>query len=166
MSSMDLEKLKMTGAGRAIAVLTSGGDAQGDPKTQPSCPDNTLCGLWVHVQTPGGFYCRARSTWEGKRPSGWGDASWQPGPTRRGAAVEPSDLRELTAGRLLMGQRSCLAANVHYRYCTVSNSQWWKVTTFTQVLYSSTIWGITCTLRGYFRCLLLSTSPPPQIGGK
>lgn len=30
MSSMDLEKLKMTGAGRAIAVLTSGGDAQGD----------------------------------------------------------------------------------------------------------------------------------------
>ncbi|XP_035532855.1 ATP-dependent 6-phosphofructokinase, liver type [Morone saxatilis] len=29
MSSMDLEKLKMTGAGRAIAVLTSGGDAQG-----------------------------------------------------------------------------------------------------------------------------------------
>ncbi|XP_061926025.1 ATP-dependent 6-phosphofructokinase, liver type [Entelurus aequoreus] len=27
--SMDLEKLKMTGAGRAIAVLTSGGDAQG-----------------------------------------------------------------------------------------------------------------------------------------
>lgn len=26
---MDLEKLKMTGAGRAIAVLTSGGDAQG-----------------------------------------------------------------------------------------------------------------------------------------
>ncbi len=32
MSSMDLEKLKMTGAGRAIAVLTSGGDAQGDPR--------------------------------------------------------------------------------------------------------------------------------------
>lgn len=32
MSSMDLEKLKMTGAGRAIAVLTSGGDAQGDLK--------------------------------------------------------------------------------------------------------------------------------------
>lgn len=30
MSSMDLEKLKMTGAGRAMAVLTSGGDAQGD----------------------------------------------------------------------------------------------------------------------------------------
>lgn len=30
MSSVDLEKLKMTGAGRAIAVLTSGGDAQGD----------------------------------------------------------------------------------------------------------------------------------------
>ncbi|XP_068602226.1 ATP-dependent 6-phosphofructokinase, liver type [Brachionichthys hirsutus] len=29
MCSMDLEKLKMTGAGRAIAVLTSGGDAQG-----------------------------------------------------------------------------------------------------------------------------------------
>ncbi|XP_072253280.1 ATP-dependent 6-phosphofructokinase, liver type [Leuresthes tenuis] len=29
MTSMDLEKLKMTGAGRAIAVLTSGGDAQG-----------------------------------------------------------------------------------------------------------------------------------------
>ncbi|CAL8240934.1 unnamed protein product [Merluccius merluccius] len=29
MSCMDLEKLKMTGAGRAIAVLTSGGDAQG-----------------------------------------------------------------------------------------------------------------------------------------
>ncbi|XP_028249113.1 ATP-dependent 6-phosphofructokinase, liver type [Parambassis ranga] len=29
MSTMDLEKLKMTGAGRAIAVLTSGGDAQG-----------------------------------------------------------------------------------------------------------------------------------------
>ncbi|XP_077583982.1 ATP-dependent 6-phosphofructokinase, liver type isoform X1 [Stigmatopora nigra] len=29
MSSMDLEKLKMTGAGRALAVLTSGGDAQG-----------------------------------------------------------------------------------------------------------------------------------------
>ncbi|XP_037542850.1 ATP-dependent 6-phosphofructokinase, liver type [Nematolebias whitei] len=29
MSSMDLEKLKMTGAGRAVAVLTSGGDAQG-----------------------------------------------------------------------------------------------------------------------------------------
>ncbi|KAF7653428.1 hypothetical protein LDENG_00083040 [Lucifuga dentata] len=29
MLSMDLEKLKMTGAGRAIAVLTSGGDAQG-----------------------------------------------------------------------------------------------------------------------------------------
>ncbi|XP_076026107.1 ATP-dependent 6-phosphofructokinase, liver type [Genypterus blacodes] len=29
MSAMDLEKLKMTGAGRAIAVLTSGGDAQG-----------------------------------------------------------------------------------------------------------------------------------------
>ncbi|XP_070771437.1 ATP-dependent 6-phosphofructokinase, liver type isoform X4 [Enoplosus armatus] len=29
MSSMDLEKLKMTGAGRAMAVLTSGGDAQG-----------------------------------------------------------------------------------------------------------------------------------------
>lgn len=29
MSSMDFEKLKMTGAGRAIAVLTSGGDAQG-----------------------------------------------------------------------------------------------------------------------------------------
>lgn len=28
-SSMDLEKLKMTGAGRALAVLTSGGDAQG-----------------------------------------------------------------------------------------------------------------------------------------
>lgn len=33
MCSMDLEKLKMTGAGRAIAVLTSGGDAQGDPET-------------------------------------------------------------------------------------------------------------------------------------
>lgn len=32
MSSMDLEKLKMTGAGRALAVLTSGGDAQGDLK--------------------------------------------------------------------------------------------------------------------------------------
>lgn len=32
MSSMDLEKLKMTGAGRAVAVLTSGGDAQGDLK--------------------------------------------------------------------------------------------------------------------------------------
>uniref|UniRef100_A0A8C3AQ10 6-phosphofructokinase n=1 Tax=Cyclopterus lumpus TaxID=8103 RepID=A0A8C3AQ10_CYCLU len=29
MSSIDLEKLKMTGAGRAMAVLTSGGDAQG-----------------------------------------------------------------------------------------------------------------------------------------
>lgn len=29
MSLMDLEKLKMTGAGRAMAVLTSGGDAQG-----------------------------------------------------------------------------------------------------------------------------------------
>ncbi|XP_056146101.1 ATP-dependent 6-phosphofructokinase, liver type [Lampris incognitus] len=29
MSSMDFEKLKMSGAGRAIAVLTSGGDAQG-----------------------------------------------------------------------------------------------------------------------------------------
>uniref|UniRef100_A0A665WZB1 ATP-dependent 6-phosphofructokinase, liver type-like n=1 Tax=Echeneis naucrates TaxID=173247 RepID=A0A665WZB1_ECHNA len=29
MSSMDLEKLRMAGAGRAIAVLTSGGDAQG-----------------------------------------------------------------------------------------------------------------------------------------
>ncbi|KAF3694945.1 ATP-dependent 6-phosphofructokinase, liver type [Channa argus] len=29
MSLVDLEKLKMTGAGRAIAVLTSGGDAQG-----------------------------------------------------------------------------------------------------------------------------------------
>ncbi|XP_077392201.1 ATP-dependent 6-phosphofructokinase, liver type isoform X1 [Festucalex cinctus] len=29
MATMDLEKLKMTGAGRAIAVLTSGGDAQG-----------------------------------------------------------------------------------------------------------------------------------------
>lgn len=30
MSLMDLEKLKMTCAGRAMAVLTSGGDAQGD----------------------------------------------------------------------------------------------------------------------------------------
>lgn len=30
MTSMDLEKLKMSGAGRAMAVLTSGGDAQGD----------------------------------------------------------------------------------------------------------------------------------------
>ncbi|XP_049904835.1 ATP-dependent 6-phosphofructokinase, liver type [Epinephelus moara] len=29
MSTMDLEKLKMSGAGRAMAVLTSGGDAQG-----------------------------------------------------------------------------------------------------------------------------------------
>ncbi|XP_075896310.1 ATP-dependent 6-phosphofructokinase, liver type [Nelusetta ayraudi] len=29
MTSMDLEKLKMSGAGRAMAVLTSGGDAQG-----------------------------------------------------------------------------------------------------------------------------------------
>ncbi|KAM6934429.1 ATP-dependent 6-phosphofructokinase, liver type [Xenentodon cancila] len=29
MSSMDIERLKMSGAGRAIAVLTSGGDAQG-----------------------------------------------------------------------------------------------------------------------------------------
>lgn len=29
MSFMDVEKLKMTGAGRAMAVLTSGGDAQG-----------------------------------------------------------------------------------------------------------------------------------------
>ncbi|KAK2839693.1 hypothetical protein Q5P01_013433 [Channa striata] len=29
MSLMDLERLKMTGAGRAVAVLTSGGDAQG-----------------------------------------------------------------------------------------------------------------------------------------
>ncbi|XP_033966452.1 ATP-dependent 6-phosphofructokinase, liver type [Pseudochaenichthys georgianus] len=29
MNSIDLEKLKMTGAGRAMAVLTSGGDAQG-----------------------------------------------------------------------------------------------------------------------------------------
>ena len=38
MSSMDLEKLKMTGAGRAVAVLTSGGDAQGDSKkTRPRC---------------------------------------------------------------------------------------------------------------------------------
>lgn len=34
MSSMDLEKLKMTGAGRAMAVLTSGGDAQGDLQCQ------------------------------------------------------------------------------------------------------------------------------------
>lgn len=34
MSSMDLEKLKMTGAGRAMAVLTSGGDAQGDCKNR------------------------------------------------------------------------------------------------------------------------------------
>ena len=33
MTSMDLEKLKMTGAGRAIAVLTSGGDAQGTSRT-------------------------------------------------------------------------------------------------------------------------------------
>jgi len=35
MSSAGLEKLRMTGAGRAIAALTSGGDAQGDagPKT-------------------------------------------------------------------------------------------------------------------------------------
>lgn len=32
MSSVDLETLKMTGAGRAIAVLTSGGDAQGHHK--------------------------------------------------------------------------------------------------------------------------------------
>lgn len=32
MNSIDLEKLKMTGAGRAMAVLTSGGDAQGDFK--------------------------------------------------------------------------------------------------------------------------------------
>lgn len=30
MTTMDLEKLKMMGAGRAMAVLTSGGDAQGD----------------------------------------------------------------------------------------------------------------------------------------
>lgn len=29
MTSVALEKLKMSGAGRAIAVLTSGGDAQG-----------------------------------------------------------------------------------------------------------------------------------------
>lgn len=33
MSLMDLEKLKMTCAGRAMAVLTSGGDAQGDLTT-------------------------------------------------------------------------------------------------------------------------------------
>lgn len=36
MSSMDLEKLKMTGAGRAMAVLTSGGDAQGEFKKMMS----------------------------------------------------------------------------------------------------------------------------------
>lgn len=30
MSSAGLEKLRMTGAGRAIAALTSGGDAQGE----------------------------------------------------------------------------------------------------------------------------------------
>lgn len=34
MSLMDLEKLKMTCAGRAMAVLTSGGDAQGDLTTR------------------------------------------------------------------------------------------------------------------------------------
>lgn len=32
MSFVDVEKLKMTGAGRALAVLTSGGDAQGHYK--------------------------------------------------------------------------------------------------------------------------------------
>lgn len=38
MSSMDLEKLKMTGAGRAIGVLTSGGDAQGHYKVNHIAP--------------------------------------------------------------------------------------------------------------------------------
>lgn len=36
MISMDLEKLKMTGAGRAMALLTSGGDAQGHCKVNPT----------------------------------------------------------------------------------------------------------------------------------
>lgn len=30
MATVDLEKLRMSGAGKAIGVLTSGGDAQGD----------------------------------------------------------------------------------------------------------------------------------------
>lgn len=34
MSFVDVEKLKMTGAGRALAVLTSGGDAQGHYKVK------------------------------------------------------------------------------------------------------------------------------------
>lgn len=37
LNSVDLEKLKMTGAGRAMAVLTSGGDAQGDSEVFCDC---------------------------------------------------------------------------------------------------------------------------------
>lgn len=48
MSTMDLEKLKMMGAGRAMAVLTSGGDAQGDLKLTKT----VVCG----VQAPARVY--------------------------------------------------------------------------------------------------------------
>lgn len=50
MSSMDLERLKMTGAGRAIAVLTSGGDAQGHYKVSHSAakaPENAARRVFV-----------------------------------------------------------------------------------------------------------------------
>lgn len=50
MSSVDLEKLKMTGAGRAIAVLTSGGDAQGD-KILQNCHEGAVFSLGARVQT-------------------------------------------------------------------------------------------------------------------
>uniref|UniRef100_A0A8C2NRG0 Phosphofructokinase domain-containing protein n=1 Tax=Capra hircus TaxID=9925 RepID=A0A8C2NRG0_CAPHI len=42
MASVDLEKLRTTGAGKAIGVLTSGGDAQGVQISPPGwlgrCP--------------------------------------------------------------------------------------------------------------------------------
>ena len=50
MSTMDMERLKMSGAGRAIAVLTSGGDAQGDLKTRHGKDYSALCNPWVHVR--------------------------------------------------------------------------------------------------------------------
>ncbi|PNI55829.1 PFKL isoform 5 [Pan troglodytes] len=37
MAAVDLEKLRASGAGKAIGVLTSGGDAQG-PLTSPPGP--------------------------------------------------------------------------------------------------------------------------------
>uniref|UniRef100_A0A8D2JCZ3 Uncharacterized protein n=1 Tax=Varanus komodoensis TaxID=61221 RepID=A0A8D2JCZ3_VARKO len=68
-AGLDLEKLRMAGAGLALAVLTSGGDAQGQseeggaraggtraPSARPGTPH-----VWFPPHAPGGTRAKLKS---------------------------------------------------------------------------------------------------------